>query len=166
VLVYDQDEQPLALEQVVDAAGNVDGQLDWKDYVQTAEGLQNVNQPHGVFLSREHARALDAGSRLAAYLVATVISPEEREAVVRFLSSGPISFHLNGREIEEIPVEQEDWLPDLLRRARRTATMQLRPGRNTLVVHTQPPTGKAPWWYLGGAFTAPDGAWMTDLAFE
>jgi hypothetical protein len=44
--------------------------------------------------------------------------------------------------------------------------MHLRPGRNTLVVHTQPPKGKPPWWYLGGAFTTPDGEWMTDLAFE
>jgi hypothetical protein len=166
VLAYDQDEQPLAVEQVMDAAGNVDEQLDWKAYVQTAEGLQNVNQPHGVYLSREYAQALEAGSRLAAYLVATVISPDEREAVVRFRSTGPARFYLNGQEIDEMPVKQEDWLPDLLRKARRTAAMQLHPGRNTLVVHTQPPMGKPPWWYLGGAFTTPDGEWMTDLAFE
>ena len=81
-------------------------------------------------------------------------------------STGPIELYLNGHRVEEVPVEQEDWLPDLLRRARRTVAVQLRPGRNTLVVHTQPPMGKPPWWYLGAAFTTPDGEWMTDLAFE
>jgi hypothetical protein len=165
-LVYDQDEQPLALDQVMDAEGNVDGQLDWKAYVQTVEGLQNVNQAHGVFLYREYARALEAGSRLAAYLTATVISPDEREAVVRFHSAGPVALYLNGCEIGEAPIEQEEWLPALLRTARRTAPMQLRPGRNTLVVHIQPSMGKPSSWYLGGAFTTPDGEWMTDLAFE
>jgi hypothetical protein len=165
-LVYDQDAHPLALGRVMDAAGIVDDQLDWKAYVQTAEGLQNVNQPHAIYLSGEYAQALGAGARLAAYLVATVISPDEREAVVRFQSTGPIELYLNGHRVEEVPVEQEDWLPDLLRRARRTVAVQLRPGRNTLVVHTQPPMGKPPWWYLGAAFTTPDGEWMTDLAFE
>jgi hypothetical protein len=63
-------------------------------------------------------------------------------------------------------VEQEDWLPALLRKALTTAVMRLYPGKNTLVVQTRPPQEKRPWWYLGGWFATPDGALMTDPRFE
>ena len=166
VLVYDEQLEGLTLEQVVDGEGGINQDLSWKAYVQTTEGLKNVNQPHGVYLSREYERALAEGAPLAAYLSTVVNSPDEREAVVRFRAAGPSTFYLNGREIEEVPVEQEEWLPGLLRKTRKTAVLRLRQGRNRLVVHSKPAQKKRPWWYLGGRFETPDGAEMTDLSFE
>ncbi len=70
------------------------------------------------------------------------------------------------RQSTEIPAQQENWLPGLLRTARRTETIRLRPGQNTLVVHTRPPEGKRPWWYFGAALTTPSGDLMTHLDFS
>jgi hypothetical protein len=165
-VVYDEEEEPLALEQVVDGEGTLAAHLDWKAYLQTSDGLKNVNEPHGVLFSREHGEALRAGTPLAAYAVTTITSPDEREAVLRFQAGGPIRFTLNGQEVEEVPVEQEGWLPGPLRKARRTAIVRLRPGRNLLVAHSQPPQEQRSRWYLGGWFVTPEGELMTDLTFE
>ncbi|HSR31505.1 MAG TPA: TIM-barrel domain-containing protein [Anaerolineae bacterium] len=165
-VVYNQDLEPLPLEQVLDHEEEADERMGWVDYVQTVDGLKNVNQPHGVFLSREYEQELRAGTPLAAYARTTVTSPDEREAIIRFRAAGFTQFYLSGQEIEEVPVEQEGWLPALLRKARSTAVMRLKPGKNTLVVRTRPPQEKRPWWYLGGWFATPDGALMTDLEFE
>jgi hypothetical protein len=73
--------------------------------------------------------------------------------------------YLNGQEIEEQPVEVEGWLPPPLHQAQGTTVIRLRPGRNVLLVHTSPPQGKRPPWYLGGWFATPDGDLMTDLEF-
>ena len=166
VLVYDEQLDRLALEQVVDGEGEINQGLPWRAYVQTTGGLKNVNQPHGVYLSSEYGQALAEGASLAAYLSVVVNSPDERKAVVRFRAAGPSTFYLNGQEIEEVPVEQEEWLPGLLRKTRKTAVLRLRQGRNRLVVHSKPAQKNRPRWYFRGRFETPDGAEMTGLSFE
>ncbi|MGD9047101.1 MAG: glycoside hydrolase family 31 protein [Anaerolineae bacterium] len=165
VLVYNREEQLLAPEQLEDTKPVSEGGPAWKDYVQTAVALTNVNQPHAVFLSREYEQALRAGTPLAAYLRTIVVCPDERDAVLRFRAAGPTTFYLNGQEVEELPVEVEGWLPPPLHQAQGTAVMRLRPGRNLLLVHFSPPRGKRPSWYFGGWFVTPDGDLMTDLEF-
>lgn len=165
-VVYNRQEEPLTLEQVVDAKSKDEDELDWKVLVQTVEGVANVNQPHGIRFSTECGPELKAGVPLAAYMVTTIISPEKRDAVLRFRSAGAVELYLNGNRVREVPVEQEGRLPSLLRRSRRTATVHLHAGRNTLVVHTVPPKEKRSWWHFGGAFTTPDGDLMTNLAYE
>jgi hypothetical protein len=165
-VVYNQGEEPLTLEQVAGAKPTAEDEVAWKDYVQTTQTLNNVNQVHGVFLSREYEQALKAGTPLAAYVQTTIISPDEREAILRFRAAGQCTFYLNGEQVKETPVEQEGWLPGLLRKARATAVMRLRPGKNRLLAHTSPPQDKRPWWYLGGWLATPDGDLMTDLEFE
>jgi hypothetical protein len=164
-IVYNKEEQPLTLEQVVEDMPAGEGGPAWKNYVQTAEALTNVNQPHAVFLSREYEQALKAGKPLAAYLRTIVVCPDDRDSVLRFRTAGPTTLYLNGQEIEEQPVEVEGWLPPPLHQAQGTAVIRLRPGRNVLLVHTSPPQGKRPPWYLGGWFATPDGDLMTDLEF-
>jgi hypothetical protein len=166
VLVYDEGLEKLELAQVLDDEGETNRRLPWKAYVQTPQGLKNVNEPHGVYLSEEYEEALAGGAPLAAYLCAVVDCPDEREAVVRFRSAGPATFYLNGPEIEEVPVQQEEWLPGLLRKTRKTAVLRLRRGRNGLVVHSKPAPGNGPWWYFGGRFETPAGVEMADLSFE
>ncbi|MGD9047271.1 MAG: glycoside hydrolase family 31 protein [Anaerolineae bacterium] len=164
-IVYNREEQPLTLEQVVEDMPAGEGEPAWKNYVQTPEALTNVNQPHAVFLSREYEQALKAGKPLAAYLRTIVVCPDDRDSVLRFRTAGPTTLYLNGQEIEEEPVEVEGWLPPPLHQAQGTTVVRLRPGRNVLLVHTSPPQGKRPPWYLGGWFATPDGDLMTDLEF-
>jgi alpha-glucosidase len=166
VIVYDQNLERLTLEQVVDGEGKINERSRWKEYVQTTDGLKNVNQPHGAYLSREYSRALADGAPLAAYAHTVINSPDEREAIVRFRAMGHSTFYLNGREIEEAPVEQEGGLPGLQRKARGTAVMRLRQGKNRLVVHSEPSQENRWRWDLGGWFETPDGDLMTGLVYE
>jgi hypothetical protein len=165
-VVYEQAEDALTWEQVVDERGNLNRELDWQAHVQTAEALVNVNQPHGILFSRQHRRELQAGLPLAAYMTTMVVSLDERDAILQFRSAGPAEIVLNGRRIEVLPVEAEEEIVTLIGKERRTTVMQLHAGRNTLVVHTRPSEEKRTWWHFGGAFKKPDGNLMTDLAFE
>ncbi len=165
-VVYNPLEESLAPEQVVDAEGKPAAGLAWRSYVQSREGLKNVNQPHGLNFSTQCGASLQAGAPLAAFAVTTITSPDEREAVLYFRAAGTVAFSLNGQNVGEVPVEQEHWLPGLLRKARRTEVVRLRPGRNLLLAYSSPPQDKRPWWYLGGWFTNPEGELMTDLTFD
>jgi len=164
-LVYDRDENPLTLDQVMDTEGHVDEALDWKTYVQTSAGLNSVNQPHAVLFFIEYRHELQAGKSLAGFLTTTVISPGEREAILQFQSAGSTEFYLNGRAVEEVLVGEEDVHP-FSRRPRQTAVMHLHAGKNTLVVAPRPSQSERPSWFFGAAFMTPDGDLMTDLVFE
>jgi len=166
-IVYNQEEEPIALEQVMDDEGHINDALDWKVYLQDPEGWGgNLKQPHVIPFMKEHQEQLKAGEPLAGYMTTTVISPGERDAIVAFRSVGPEEFYLNGQRVEGIPVEEEEGVHPLFRRPRKTAMMHLRAGKNTLVVDTRPSQSERPLWFLGGAFLTPDGVLMTDLVFE
>ena len=164
-LVYDQEREPIALEQVLDDAGRVNGALNWKTYVQTATGSRNVNEPHAVLFFEEYRRELQAGQPLAAYLATTVVSPDERDVVVLFRSGGTASLYLNGRELDVVPAEEEASVDPFFRGPRRTGVIRLRAGENTLVVDSRPSPAERPVWFFGAALVTPDGDPMTDLAF-
>jgi hypothetical protein len=172
-LVYDQDEIPLALHQVMDAEGGVNDALGWQAYPQPVGGLRNLSQPHLIPFSRMEAYRgkLKAGQPLAGYLTTAVISPDERDAVLAFRSAGQAAFYLNGQKVEGIEREEEGCRPPFFRPTHRTAAMHLRAGENRLVVHTMPslarrPSTGTPEWFFGGAFTTPDGDPMIDLVFR
>jgi hypothetical protein len=165
-IVYDREKQPITLEQVMDETGNVNSELDWKTCVQTLTGLRNVNQHHAVLFFREHRQALQADEPLAAYVVTTIVSPDEREVVVRFRSVGTTTFYLNGQQIDDMPAEKEpEGLSPFFHGLRKTAVMHLHVGENTLVVDTRSSPGET-YWFFGGALVTPDGDLMTDLVFE
>jgi hypothetical protein len=165
-VVYNREQEPIALERVMDDAGHVDDALNWKAYVQTSARLESVHQPYAVHFRGEYQQQLRAGEPLAAYVTTTVISPDEREAVIWFQSGGPTQFYLNGHKVEQLPVEEEKEVRPLFREARKTALVFLRAGENTLVVDTKPPHEGHLIWFFGGALTTPEGEWMTDLVFE
>ncbi|MEA3339064.1 MAG: glycoside hydrolase family 31 protein, partial [Chloroflexota bacterium] len=164
-LVYNREERPLSLGQVMDSAGRVNPDLDWKACVQATADLRNVNQPHILFFSREYRQELRNGAPLAAYVATTIISPDAREALVRFRAAGPAALYLNGQPVDVMPVEPEDGIYPLFRRPRQTAGVRLRAGENTLVVDTRP-LSEQPVWFFGGAFLMLNGDLMTDLAFK
>jgi len=166
-LVYDREWEPIAPEQVMDAAGHVDGSMDWRTCVQSPQGLKNVNEPHAVLFFEEYRRELEAGRPLAGYLATTVVSPDERDAVILFRSAGPTRIYLNGCRVDRVPLgeEQEDVHP-FFRRPRRTAVVRLRAGENTLVADTRPSRSHRPLWFFGAAVVTPGGDPMIDLTFK
>jgi hypothetical protein len=166
-LIYSQDKNPITLDQVMDDAGRLRDALSWKAYGQSLEGLHSLDQPHFIIFSwmEEYREQVRAGESLAGYLTATVISPDERDVVVEFLSGGPTDFYLNGQKVEVIPVEEIEGIHPLFRQARRTAVMRLRAGENTLLVDTRPSPPPERFLSFSGAFMTPDGDVMTDLVF-
>jgi len=104
---------------------------------------------------------------LAGYVAATVVSPDEREAAVRFQAAGPVAFYLNGQPVEVAPAEGEELdVHPFFRSLRQTNALRLRAGENTLVVDSRPDQSEQSAWFFGGAFVTPDGDLMTDLAFK
>ena len=161
-VVYDRAKTPLDLAQIVDARGELDETLDWEPFVQGTERLRSVADVNIAFVGRKHRERLQAGDPLAAFVVTTIASPDDRQAVLRFGGGGDMSFYLNGQAVDV--VEEPDPLP-MFRQTQRTERVQLRKGKNLLVVHTQPQAG-AHFWALGAALTTIDGAIMTDLLFS
>ena len=125
-----------------------------------------MNEPHAVLFWREYREELQAGQPLAGYVTTTVVSPDERDAVIWFQSGGPAKLYLNGRKVDRMPVRGEEGVPPFFRRPRRTPVVRLRAGENTLVVDTRPSSSEWPIWFFGAAVVTPDGDPMTDLAFE
>ena len=78
-VVYDRDKAPLSLAQIVDARGRLNETLDWEPFVQSAERLRSVTDINIVFVARKHRERLQAGDPLAAFVVTTITSPDDRE---------------------------------------------------------------------------------------
>jgi len=125
-----------------------------------------VNEFHIVPFWREHRQELRAGEPLAGYVAATIVSPDEREAIFRFGSTDSVDFYLNGQKVEKAQVEEEEDVHPHFRHPRQTAVMHLRAGENTLLVDTRPAPPERRHWFFGGALMARDGDPMTDLVFE
>jgi hypothetical protein len=106
-LIYNQDEGSIPLDEVMDHEGKINGTLDWKARVQGSEGLTSVTQPHALFFYREYEPEVRAGIRLAGYLTTTVVSPDEREALLMLRSPGPLEVYLNGQGVEMARVEKD-----------------------------------------------------------
>jgi len=166
-LVYDQ-AHPVAMAQAVTAGGTVAADLDWELYRQGTGELTNINEPYGIIFSRAYRERLHAGEKLAAYLWTTVVSPDDREAVLAFGAGGDARVYLNGQEVEAGPAEALEGMHRMLRDLQKTVPIQLRAGENTLLVETRAPEKGRPFWYFGGMFLAPEGelALMTDLDYR
>jgi len=167
-LVYDQSGKALEIKDVVDVQGTFDHALDWQDDVQTLNQLPNVNRPHAVMLSRQYRERLQAGEDLAAYLATTVVSPDDREAVLVYGGSGEATLYLNGQQVVEDTEEPIAGGHPMLRDARRTQVIHLHKGENTLLVHTTPPELGRRFWVFGAAFVMPGEHFdpMVDLTYQ
>jgi len=170
-LIYDREEEPITPEQTLDEA------LDWEAYVQGPDGFRgNLNCPHFALLSRGYGERLEAGEPLAGYVATTVISPDERDAVLVYRSmcsrEFPPEFYLNGQRVKDAPAEERrgELYSHVLHSAEhKTGVMRLRAGENRLLVSSRPPKpGEYMWlsWSFGGALKTVDGELMTDLIFE
>jgi hypothetical protein len=173
VLVHDAVNGDLTLERVLDSDANLDPTLGWKASGQgDAPSLANLTEAHAIHLAEDLAEQLAAGEPLAAYVATTITSPDERDVVLEAWARCQADWYLNGREIEFLPVrEQETAQPPFFWPTRESAVLRLRAGENSLVALTRPAkevreSRALPYWDLGGALTTPDGRVMTDLVFR
>ena len=165
-LIYDEDDRVISLGEVMGPDGDVDAALSWKTYIQTTQGLRNINQAHTLFLSEEYEEQLSAGALLAGYLTTTVISPDERDVILSFSSTGRDEFYLNGGKLGVTPLKAaEEELHPLVRGPSKTRVMHFQAGRNTLLVASRPSHSRRLWMFSGTLLT-PEGESMTDLLFE
>jgi alpha-glucosidase len=168
-LYYNPHAAPMDLAQVVDDAAVPEPSLPWQARRAEPERSANLRRPFGVMCAQDCRDALEAGEPVAGYLATTVISPDEREAVLYFQAEGELAFFLNGRPLAGEPQEPEGMDADFpvdhfARGPRALRSLHLQAGRNTLVISTRPDPAKGPGqWYFGGAFATPAGAPMPDL---
>jgi len=163
-ILYDEGQNPLPLSQVMAADGTLNRALNWQPFVQTADGLINITLPH--FLAFSLLPGLEVCASSAAYLATTVRCPDRRPVRVRFRAAGPVEFYLNGQPLADIPPQPEEGIPPFFRQPRQTATVPLRPGANSLLVHTRPGQEGYPIWFFEAELTTPDGDPMPDVTFE
>jgi alpha-glucosidase len=153
------------------ATGQDSDDLVWTESVQTTDNLANILQPYSVSFSRMADQATsdseaETPDTFIAYARTRFTSPDQRDAVLCFRSPGRTGIYVNGQEIEELPVEQQTWLPGASRKARQSTPLSLKSGKNTLLVRSLPPQESNPGWSLSCWFTTPGGEPITDLVFE
>jgi alpha-glucosidase len=158
-LLYDH-----AIERITPAQAFADDTVDWQPAPTNPAHQANLSQPYLVWLR-------DRGDTLAGYLSTTIISPRSRDAVIIYWTEGPASLYLNGQEIPRGRVLRKDEHHPFakfrfLGRAHRTAVVQLKAGRNRLMVATG--RSKTGWrsWFFSAALADPEGKLLTDLVFD
>ncbi|HEY89982.1 MAG TPA: DUF5110 domain-containing protein, partial [Thermoflexia bacterium] len=150
-VVYNRAERALPLAEVLSPqTGALNPALEWESYRQSDEEIRNINEPFAVFLYRKYREELQNGVPLAGYLVATLQSRAEREAVLLFAARGKVQLYLNGHPLAVEPTLETTHAALPGYPLHRTEVLQLHAGENTLVVKTEP--GKEwPAWLFGGA---------------
>ncbi len=171
-VAYPRDEAP-AVDDVLTAEGGVDPTLDWRPHVQDPDELPNYHEPHAVRFWRDYEEHLEVEEPLVGYVTTTFVSPEAREAVLEFHTTGSAEFYLNGKPVAVAPRPDETHLRPRFRSAQRTEPMMLREGDNVLLIRSVPSEDESPrWWYFGGRFVTRDGestggkAWAPELMLD
>ena len=165
-VAYPKDEAP-SMEAVLTEDGAGDPALDWQPHVQDPGALSNYNEPHAVLFWRDYDEELKTGEPLVGYLTTTVVSPEAREAVLEFRTTGAAEILLNGEPVPVEPHPDEAHLRPRFRSAYRTEPLTLHKGENVLLIRSAPSEEeKLYWWYFGARFVDEDGELMLDLDFR
>lgn len=170
-VVFNREAQPnFGLRDVLLDTNEVNPALNWQSYQQEVATAQTVDGPYHVPLHKQYLTQLKAGEPLEAYVVATINSPEEREARLEYRVAGPTEFYLNGELVEEPELLNssgniQSEVYNKFQHSRRSDLIKLQKGVNTLVLYSKPPT-RAHWWWLSVAIVRPDGALMDDLTFD
>ncbi len=166
-MLYDCDEVTLAPADVVDAAGTPNPDLSWRTFAQDLARTVNYRRAYFTHLWRDHWAAIRAGTALATYLTATVVSPESRETVLAFTANSPVTIYVNGEQVAEDVAAAIDSVHGLfVHGTRRTVTLPLRAGKNTLLVHCAAPRRERPYWHFGAALLSPSGEPLTDVVYQ
>ncbi len=148
-LIYDRDQQPLSIADVLEA----DASLPWVDVTQDLKHTLNAKQPYGlILLEGEIERINKEGATLEACVSSTLTSADERSAALHLTSVGTARLYLNGEEILPTDTPAADghmpmftsWMPP----THLVYTLPLRAGANSLVIFTRPDSAIG-WWGIG-----------------
>jgi hypothetical protein len=165
-VAYPKAEAP-GLDAVLTAEGAVNPALDWQAHVQNPDDIPNYKEPHAVLFWRDYEELLRAKEPLVGYVTGTVVSPEARDAVLEFRTTGEVEIYLNGELVPVLPHPDESHLRPTFRSAYRTEPLPLREGENVLLIRSVPLAETKPhWWYFGARFVDEDGELMLDLDFR
>jgi hypothetical protein len=142
-----------------------DGSPEWQEWVQDPADLRNLTQPYLFFWDADADRRAE-GESLVDYFSTIIVSPDDREVMIRFASSGASTLYLNGQEVETVFVERGEAFPfpGFWRRRFQTGVVRLCKGENSLSVHACSPAGSPR--YFGAAVLTPAGELWPDLVFR
>lgn len=150
------------------ADGGVDPALDWRVYQQDIAAIPALDEPHAVHFIREYEAELQAKTPLVGYIAATVISPQEREAVLEFRSGGAVALFCNGLPLNVLPNPAAADAPLWSRPIERTAPFTLKAGENVLLIRTTPPPDSPHphWWFFGARLATTEGEPVVDVMYK
>jgi len=163
VTLYNLDEVTLTPTDVLDVAGNPNPQLTWQTFAQSLAETVNYRHAYFTYLKRTRWSTPTAEPPLAAYLTATVTTPEAREAILAFTANGPVTVYVNGVKVGEDAKAAIHSVHGLFVHGTRfTHKLYLRAGTNTLLIH-YPKADRR--WHFGATLLSPSGELLPDLTF-
>jgi hypothetical protein len=151
-LIYNREQQPLNLPDIVAADGSLNPQLDWQAMNQTPNQTFNLQHPYGLVLLETERKRITSGEPLEALLSTVIASKQAQDAVLMLQLVGEATCYLNGVELQRTEAVDHEtlqpmfysWLiPEL-----PCYALPLQPGENRLVIVTRP-TVSIGWWALG-----------------
>ena len=150
------------------ADGSVDAALDWRMYQQDVARIPALDEAHAVHFIREYEAELQAKTPLVGFIAATVISPQERAAVLEFRSGGAVALFCNGLPLDVLPNPAAADAPLWSRPIERTAPFTLRAGKNVLLIRTTPPPDSPHphWWFFGARLATVEGEVLVDVMYK
>jgi alpha-glucosidase len=155
---------PWGLTRILDETGHPNADLAWEFIAQEDSMQVNLAEPFRVDLAQRFAPRYVGEHRLGCYAWARIISPDARQAVIRFQRFGD-GYHLfvNGQAVTEAAAIHEDRSsPDPLY-SYTTQPVSLHAGANDLIFEMRGRVQQ--WWFFSAQITTPDGDLMTDLAY-
>jgi alpha-glucosidase (family GH31 glycosyl hydrolase) len=151
-LIYNPEQQQMALENVFTPENGLNTELEWSDTSQKLDSTPNIKQPYGLILLENEVKRITGGESLAAYAVTTLSSEEAQEVILALQHVGAMTAYLNSVELTATePIEHSklqpmfySWMPP----KQPYYKLSLQPGDNQLVIFTQPDTVIG-WWGVG-----------------
>jgi hypothetical protein len=151
---------------MVDAQGHLPAEFDWQNHAQGSATLDSIVAPHVVRLDSQVPQELGADAHVAALLQTNITSRDRRQVSLWFTCPGQIEILANGMPVFEIEQEEEPGIPPGFRKPRKTRPFELLPGRNTLMLRSQPPPEDRQWWRFSGRLRTTGDHGIVDLTFD
>ena len=164
VTLYDEHTTEYTIDQFTAHDQRLNETLEWHTYRQQIENTPGLHDVYSVKLA--HLWRTDAA--MSAYAIATVVSPVEQSAILYYQSQGEVTCYVNGEYLDdqEVSLTEQGQLPFVaVTRPRKTGTIQLRAGPNTILLHSQADR-EHPRWRFSVILTQLDGTAFTNLHYD
>ncbi|NOK62455.1 MAG: Alpha-glucosidase, glycosyl hydrolase family GH31 [Chloroflexi bacterium AL-W] len=164
VTFYDERTEERVLDQLIGPDQHLNKALEWHTYQQQIADTPGLHDVYSVKL----AHLWRADATMSAYAVAAVVSPVEQTVLLYYQSQGELTCYVNGERLDDhkVSLTEQGQLPFVpVTRPRKTNTIQLRAGTNTIIVHSQADR-EHPRWRFSVILTQSDGTAFTNLHYD